>query len=808
MKVLKFGGKSLANGLGLEKTLEIIQHKKNNDEDICVIVSARDNATDELIALLENAKNNTWDEELFVQFKENQLASAPENGAFLAEEFQRLQDFFSGVRLLKDYSLKVKDEVLSFGEVISAKTIAEILKSKGISAKFVDARSFLITDNHFGSAIPKEEISEQKAKAIFEEFKNNGVVPVVTGFIGATEKGETTTLGRNGSNYSASLVAKFIDAEMMENYTHVDGVFSVNPDWVEDARHIQNLSYEEANEMVNFGMNVLHDKTILPLIDKNIPLKILNTFKGVEQTGTLISNDKNNTSVKSLMVQKHKSLIVFEGRGLLGKVGVDARFFKALNDAHISVGIISQGSSERGIGVVVDERDADLAVKVLRKEFEKDYSTKDVSSIKSINGLSVISIIGQKMSHFNQSYNALIKNNVEPLLISNTVSGANVSILISEEETSKALNIIHGELFENPKQIHLAIIGHGTVGKALINQILNSTHDIINRKNTHIKVFAILNSKKMILNKKGIGKDWESLIQKSETPASIEELLAYAKTNHLENLIAVDNTASLDFVEAYETLAENGFDLVSSNKIFNTLPIERYRNLRKVLEDKKKNYLYETNVGAGLPLIDTIKLLHLSGENITKINGVFSGSLSYIFNNFSVREDKFSTIIKEAMEKGFTEPDPREDLSGNDVARKLLILARELDLVNEFSDITIQNLIPENLQSIPKDEFLSRLEELDQEYEVLKKSLPADYVLRYVGELKGNLQEDKGLLEVKLISVPKTASLGQVKGSDSIFEIYTESYGENPIVIMGAGAGAEVTARGVFGDILRLTENK
>jgi len=560
--------------------------------------------------------------------------------------------------------------------------------------------------------------------------------------------------------------------------------------------------------MVNFGMKILHDKTILPLIDKNIPLKILNIFKGINQTGTLISGDKSNTQVKSLMLQENKSLVVFEGRGLLGKVGVDARFFGALSKAGVSAGIISQGSSERGMGVVIDKKDTSKALKALKKEFEKDYEIKDVQSIRSIDGLSVISIIGQQMSHFNQSYNALVKNHVEPLLISNTVSGANVSLLVREEETSKALNIIHGELFENPKQIHLAIIGHGTVGKALINQILNSAQDIIDRKNTHVKIFSISNSKTMIFDKKGLGKDWEIQMKNSKESFCVETLVKYAKENHLENLIAVDNTASSKFVDNYEILAENGFDLVSSNKIFNTLPIERYKNLRKVLKDENKKYLYETNVGAGLPLIDTIKLLHLSGENITKIKGVFSGSLSYIFNNFSVRNDKFSYIVNEAMEKGFTEPDPREDLSGNDVARKLLILARELDLVNEFSDIKIENLIPENLQSIPKEEFLSRLEELNSKYEGLKKSIPSDYVLRYVGEVKGNLQDEKGVLKVKLISVPKSSSLGQVKGSDSIFEIYTQSYGENPIVIMGAGAGAEVTARGVFGDILRLSENK
>ena len=319
---------------------------------------------------------------------------------------------------------------------------------------------------------------------------------------------------------------------------------------------------------------------------------------------------------------------------------------------------------------------------------------------------------------------------------------------------------------------------------------------------------AIANSKKIALNKAGFGSDWRQKINYSNQDSSIETLIDFAKENQLENLVAVDNTASKDFVKNYFTLAENGFDLVSSNKLFNTLPISDYRNFRNVLSSNKKNYLYETNVGAGLPLIDTIKLLHLSGENITRIKGVFSGSLSYIFNNFSVRDDKFSTIIGEAMEKGFTEPDPREDLSGNDVARKLLILARELDLINEFSDINIQNLIPANLLDISKEEFISRIPELDEEYQKIKENQEPDHVLRYVGDLHGDLQKEKGELDVKLVSVPKTSALGQLKGSDSIFEIYTESYGENPIVIMGAGAGAKVTARGVFGDILRISENK
>ena len=304
----------------------------------------------------------------------------------------------------------------------------------------------------------------------------------------------------------------------------------------------------------------------------------------------------------------------------------------------------------------------------------------------------------------------------------------------------------------------------------------------------------------------GIGSEWKSEIEAHGSPYTLEDIVQYAQNHHLENLIAIDNTASGSFVGHYEDLIAAGFDMVSSNKIANTLGIDFYRGIRKALRKNQKQYLYETNVGAGLPLIDTIKLLHLSGENITRIKGVFSGSLSYVFNTFSASDIAFSDIVLQAMEKGYTEPDPREDLSGNDVGRKLLILARELDLANEFEDIEIQNLVPEALKDIPGDSFITRIKELDRHYETIKKTVSPGEVLRYVGELHGDLQKEKGILEVKLIAVPQESALGQVKGSDSIIEIYTDSCGDQPFVIQGAGAGAAVTARGVFGDILRIAE--
>lgn len=359
-----------------------------------------------------------------------------------------------------------------------------------------------------------------------------------------------------------------------------------------------------------------------------------------------------------------------------------------------------------------------------------------------------------------------------------------------------------------PKVINLAVFGHGNVGSTLINQILKSAKSIEEKKGIKLNIFAIANSKKVLLDKKGIAENWKDLIELSNISSNVSTIIQFAKDHHLENLIAIDNTASSTFIANYSQLVNSGFDLISSNKMANTIDLGFYKALRKTLSKNQKEYLYETNVGAGLPLIDTIKWLHLSGENITKIKGVFSGTLSYLFNTFSGKNLPFSDVLNEAIARGYTEPDPREDLNGNDVGRKLLILARELDLENEFADIVIENLIPKPLREVGVGNFLNQLDAFNQIYHTKKAEQLENHVLRYVGELSGDLQQNKGELSVKLISVPANSAIGALQGSDSIFEIYTESYGNQPIIIQGAGAGAGVTARGVFGDILRLSNKK
>ncbi len=803
MKVLKFGGKSLANGEGLSKVLSIIENKVNDGEKIAVVVSARGNATDDLEAILNTSTKGEGYQELLKVFKAYQ--KEPIKTIDFSEEFSVLDKLFEGVSLLRDYSQKTKDKILAQGELLSVKLVSALLNERGIKAKATDSRQLIKTDESFGNAQP---ISQQTKDNVRNYFKqNNGdTVNIVTGFIASNSKGETTTLGRNGSNYSAALLANHLDADELQNYTHVNGIYTANPDLVADAQKIRELSFSEANELANFGTTVLHAKTIIPLVEKNISLRILNTFNPDDE-GTLITAKSNSKEVTSLSVLDNVALLNLEGRGLLGKIGVDARIFRALSDHGISVSIISQGSSERGIGLIIDAEKATQAVIALEREFENDFYSQDVNKIEVVDDVSVISIIGIELSSFHKPFNALIKNHITPLLFNNTFTGRNVSLVVRKDQLHKAVNVIHGEVFGISKKINIAIFGHGGVGGALINQILKSKDDIEKRKGINLNVFAIANSRKLILNKNGVDENWQDDLKSTLQESSIESIIAYAKSHHLENLIAVDNTSSSEFHSNYVPLVEAGFDLVSSNKIANTISHDFYTNLRVQLEDHNKQYLYETTVGAGLPLIDTIKLLHESGENITRIRGVFSGTLSYLFNNFSVQDKPFSEIIQETIDKGFTEPDPREDFSGNDVARKLLILARELDLQNEFEDVEVQNLIPEAYQNISVESFLSQLNVLDDEFQKIKENQEEGHVLRYVGDLSGDLSQDKGNLEVKLVSIPEDSTLGHVKGSDAIFEIFTESYGEQPIVIQGAGAGAEVTARGVFGDILRLSKH-
>ena len=799
MKVLKFGGKSLsgAEGSPLNHSLDIISAQAQGDK-LFVICSARGKSTDMLEDMLAKAAAGEDYKPAYEYFCQRQ--QAPSKSVDMAAEFAEMEQILAGVALLGEYSQKVKDRFLSFGEILSCKMVAHLLRKRGFKARFVDSRNLIKTTDEYGSASVLLDVSEQNVKEFFRDAPQDQI-EVVTGFIGTTLDNQTTTLGRNGSNYSATLLASFLGADEVQNWTNVDGVYTANPSMVEDAQIIPLLSYREANELANFGTNVLHAKTILPLIEKKIPIRILNSFHPDCQ-GTTIAEQGAGEGLKAISVIDDVALVSIEGRGMLGKVGIDARIFSALSARGVSVKIVSQASSERGIGFIVDASAAAVSREVLSEEFDREIAVNDISDITIDKDVAVISIIGRHVEFLDKAYAALRKNAIVPYLINNTINGEHLSLVVKKSDLKKAVNVIHNHIFGMTKKLNVLIFGRGNVGGTLIDQILSTADSILERRNLRLNIFGVANSRNVLLDNHGISGVWREDFETKSVPYTIDSILDYVEQHNLENVVVVDNTASARFVEEYPRFVSAGFDIVSSNKVGNTISYDFYASLRKLLKQKGKAFLYETNVGAGLPLVDTIRQLHHSGDKILRIRGVFSGTLSYIFNHFSVEDKPFYAILREAMEKGFTEPDPREDLCGNDVARKLLILAREIDMRSEFSDIDIENLIPEALRTGTVEEFLAGEDLLNAYYAARKAELAGDEVLRYVGDLDAV----RGTLEVKLVKVKDSTPLGGLRGSDSMFEIYTESYGENPVVIQGAGAGAAVTARGVYTDLLRLSE--
>ena len=806
MKILKFGGKSLDNGSGILTVLDIIIDNYRAGEAPVVVVSARGKSTDALLALAEQACAGKSYEAALQAFWEHQCQDTTLR--FEAERVQ-LERLLSGISLLGECSPRTADELVSYGEVLSSQYVAQALKDRGYEAVAIDSGDFLVTDAHYGSASVFTEASRERCRALFERLPA-GVIPIVTGFIARDEAGRRTTLGRNGSNYSAALLANFLEASLMENYTHVDGIYTANPSVVAEARKIDELSYADAAELSQFGAEILHIKTIEPLQERGIPLRVLNTFSyGEESNGTLVTAHPRDKVVRALASLSGKALIHFEGRNMLGRSGIDARIFRSFEAAEVSVSLIAQGSTERGTAIVVDEEDADRAVEALVQEFHHDLETGHVTKIYAEKGLAVVAIIGLNLLEFDRPYRALVRNRILPILLSNSVPENTLCLLVrDDEEREKALKVIHGELFERPKRIHLAVIGHGTVGGAFIGQIIQQRELLIAQKNIDLRIFAIADSRHLLLSPSGAEADWATELERAPFSGDLAEaIISYGQRQALENVILVDNTSSPVIASHYARYAAEGFDIVSSNKKANIAPYADYSYLRDTLQRHRRSYRYETNVGAGLPLIDNLKLLHLSGERITRIHGLFSGSLSYIFNRLTEEPDRsLRSIVEESARLGLTEPDPREDLSGEDVARKVLILVRELDVPAELSDVRWENPVPEALRSLSLEDFWASFGELEASIEALRATAKPDEVLRYVGDIVWDDVRQEATLSAGLRLVSRTSPLGRVSGADSCFEIYTESYGSQPIFIQGAGAGAAVTARGVFGDVLRLAE--
>lgn len=795
MKILKFGGKSLANGEPIKKAIEIIVNSRK-EHKVSIVVSARGNDTDKLIKLAQIAKSGEpFREELVEFFSYHKEAS---DSLSFDLEYSALYDTLKAIQSIKICNDAVLDQIVSFGERISTRTLVHQLQAKGIPAIGVDARKLIVAERKHGEILVDLDESRKRTEEFFRDFNSNSI-PIITGYIASDKEGNTITLGRNGSNYSATLLANFLDAEIVENWTNINGFYSADPFLVEGAKPIKHLSFKEANELAQFGANIIHPKTIVPLIEKNIPIVIKNSFEP-EIEGTLIDQKGSGKGIKAVNVINDCVLVSIEGKGMADKVGIDARIFNELRVNNISVKLISQASSERSIGFIVDDQDSQNVKEIIESTFSSEIEKGDISTVNVNRDIAVIAITGRHNYALEKAISGLRKNKIWLHLIANSISGEHISLVIDNSQVKKAVNTVHNQVFGALKTINVFALGKGTVGRTFINQVLDTKDELSERRNLKVKIIGVADSKKFVFEPTGLGPNWEEQLFNSQKVSDIDQIIDELKNSDLENIVIIDNTANSDIASQYERFVIAGFDVIASNKIANTLPYPIYENFRRRIREKNRHFLYETNVGAGLPVIDTIKHLVDADEQVNSINGVFSGSLSYIFNTFSNDDIPFSDVLLSAKSKGFTEPDPREDLGGKDVARKLLILAREIGYEANFEDIEIESLIPEQLNNISTwEEFEQNFNSLDQHFESIKGKLGDGEVLRYVGTLN-----NEGKMRVELVSVKPDEPLAHLKESDSLIQIYTESYGKKPIIIQGAGAGAEVTARGVYSDLIRI----
>ncbi|MDH6342605.1 aspartokinase/homoserine dehydrogenase 1 [Parabacteroides sp. PFB2-12] len=808
MKVLKFGGTSVGSVnsiLNVKKIVEAVE------EPVVVVVSALGGITDKLIATSQlAAKGDVAYEKAFSEIVTRHLdvvegvipdteerKEVQEKVMHLLEE---LGNIFRGVYLINDLSTKTSDAIVSYGERISSTIISRV-----INAKLFDSRKFVKTISQFNKHIVDFDETNRLIKETFTPLPQVSLVP---GFISTSaETGEVTNLGRGGSDYTASILATALDASVLEIWTDVDGFMTADPRVISSAYVIDRLTFTEAMELCNFGAKVIYPPTIYPVYHKNIPIRILNTFNP-EAPGTYISKEKGQEGgkaiIKGISSINDTCLITVQGLGMVGVIGVNYRIFKTLAKNGISVFMVSQASSENNTTFAVRNADADLAVEVLNEEFALERSVGEISDVTAEKELATVAIVGENMKRTpgiaGKLFGTLGRAGISVIACAQGASETNISFVIKLKYLRKALNSIHDSFFLSEyKVLNLFIAGVGTVGAHLLEQIRVQQPKLMEQNGLKLKVVGISNSKKAYLCREGINlEDYMGELNEKGVPSSPKQLADEILNMNIFNSVFVDCTASLEVAAQYERLMNDNVSVVAANKEAASSTYENYQTLKETARKRDIKFLFETNVGAGLPIINTMNDLRNSGDHILKLAAVLSGTLNYIFNTLSA-DIPFSKAIRMAKEAGYAEPDPRIDLSGKDVCRKLVILAREAGYKVEQKDVKQECIIPEKYFEGSLDDFWKNVQEVDASFETRRQKLEKEHKrLRFVATM------DKGVCMLGLQEVDSHHPFYELEGSNNIIMISTERYYEYPMVIKGYGAGADVTAAGVFSDIISI----
>lgn len=812
MKILKFGGTSVANAQNINLVLNIIQNSAIDDK-LIVVVSAFSAVTDLLIsaATAASSKDKSYIEILSQIVKKHDEAiielipssQQPDLVASINSSTNHLRTLLDGCYLLGELSNRTSDTIVGFGELLSSQIIAQALKQKISNVAYKDSREIIKTNNDFGKAAVNFLLTEELISEYF--YSNDFKVTVVPGFISSSVDGNNTTLGRGGSDYTAAIIAGALNATQLEIWTDVNGMFTANPKIVKQAQPIDRISYEEAMELSHFGAKVLYPPTIQPVLKKNIPIIIKNTFEP-DAPGTYISSNitGSNNPVKGISHIDKIALITLEGSGMIGVTGSSKRLFEVLSNENINVIFITQASSEHSICIGILNADASKAQLAIDRAFEHEIVQNKINPCLVEKNLCIVALVGESMKNHQglsgKMFSTLGKNNVNIRAIAQGASERNISVVINERDVKKALNTLHETFFEeNTKQLNLFVMGVGNVGEKFIDQIHSQKRFLKENLKINLRVIALSNSRTMHFDEDGIDLNhWKSLLENGET-AHKENFIQKVKSLNMRNSIFVDITANETVSQSYSQYLTDNIAVVTCNKIACSSAFENYSNLKSLSRKFNAPFLFETNVGAGLPIIDTLKHLIASGDKVNKIQAVLSGSLNFIFNNFD-HENTFYDVVKEAGVQGFTEPDPKIDLSGVDVARKILILIRESGYQMEIEDIANASFLPEAcMNTTTVDDFFITLKDHASHFEDLyKEALKKDCRLKYVAQF------ENGKANVGLQMIPKDHPFYNLEGKDNIVLFYTDRYIDQPLLIKGAGAGAAVTASGIFADVIRI----